>query len=129
MVIVFISKNLITYLIFESLNSVPETVRLCLPRLWNLFCINKVPSTPIALNKPPCTCYIDGVPRVSESVVLKLDPRLIARRFTVTLDHHTVEPGITMGTCYSIITETVRNWEIKLIPGIPHYFLHTCTIS
>ena len=111
-------------------NFVPETVGFCLPRLWNLFSVNKMTSTPIALNKPPGACYIDSVPRVSESIVLKLDPWLIAGRFTVTLDHHTVEPGITMGKCFSIITETVRNLQIKLIPPVSfHHFLHTCTIS
>ena len=52
------------------------------------------PRSPVALHEAPGPCHVHGVPRISEPVVLKLDPRLVASRFAVSLDHHTVEPGI-----------------------------------
>ena len=52
------------------------------------------PGSPVALHEAPGPCHVHRVPRISEPVVLKLDPRLVASRFAVALDDHTVETGI-----------------------------------
>ena len=69
-----------------------------------------MPGAPVALDEPPGPGHVDGIPGVSEPVVLKLDPGLIAGRLAVALDHHTVKPGVTtMGKMLEKgITETVR---------------------
>ena len=60
------------------------------------------PCSPVALHEAPGPCHVHRVPRISEPVVLKLDPRLVAGGFAVTLDNHTVEPGIAENVGLSI---------------------------
>ena len=60
------------------------------------------PGSPVALDEAPCPCHVHSVPRIPEPVVLKLDPRLVASRFAVSLDYHTVEPGIAENVVISI---------------------------
>ena len=52
------------------------------------------PGSPVALDEAPCPCHVHSVPRIPEPVVLKLDARLVARRFAVALDHHAMQTGI-----------------------------------
>ena len=72
----------------------PKAVGLCSPRFRHFLGVDEVSGTPIALYKPPGPGHIHSVPRISEPVVLKLDPGLVASRFAVPLDYHTVESGI-----------------------------------
>ena len=73
---------------------VPEAVGLCSSRLGYFLGVDEVSGTPIALHEPPGSGHVDCIPRVTEPIVLKLDTRLVARRFTVPFDHHTVKASI-----------------------------------
>ena len=87
---------------------------------------------PVALHKPPGAGHVDGVPRVAEPVILKLDAGLVAGRLTVALDHYAVETGIaeintvistntkilmTYLSCYQVACRTfaVKLYQIILV--------------
>ena len=55
---------------------------------------------PVTLDEPPGPSHVDRVPGVSEPVVLKLDPGLVAGRLAVTLDHDAVETSVTKEKTY-----------------------------
>lgn len=75
----------------------PEAVvlGLRLAGTWDLFGIDEMPGAPVALNESPRARDVHGVPTISESVVLEANPRLVARRLAVALDHHAVQAGVT----------------------------------
>jgi hypothetical protein len=69
----------------------PETVRLPLAAcLRDLLSIHEVPCSPVALNKSPGASHVHSIPGIAETVILKTHSGLIARRFGVALDDHTV---------------------------------------
>ena len=72
----------------------PQAVGFSFSRLGNLLGVNKVACTPVTLDKSPSTSHVDRIPRVSESVILKLDPGLVPGGLAVTLDHDAMKTGV-----------------------------------
>jgi hypothetical protein len=52
-----------------------------------------MPGAPVALDEPPCSGDVDGVPRVPEAVVFEADAGLVAGGLAVALDDDAVETG------------------------------------
>lgn len=95
----------------------PEAVWLPLAAcLGDLLSIHKVPCSPVALHKSPGTSHIHSIPGIAETVILKPHSRLVARRFGVPLDHHTVQASIT-ATCHCIVQQ-LQNFR-----GFCHYVI------
>ena len=90
----FFIKNILHSICGNSNMTAPQAVGFCFTRLGNLLGVNKMACTPVTLDKSPSTSHVDRIPRVSESVILKLDPRLVPGGLAVTLDHDAVEPGV-----------------------------------
>ena len=77
------------------MSNLPEAVWFGLARFGYLFGIDQVPGTPVTLDEAPSSGDINGVPGVTEPVILKFHPGLVTRRFAVAFDNHTVQSGIT----------------------------------
>lgn len=63
--------------------------------LRGIFGVNKVARPPIALYKSPRTSNINGIPRIAEPIIFESHARLVAGRFTVTLNYDAVQSGVT----------------------------------
>lgn len=66
--------------------------------MGHLFGIDEVSGAPVALYEPPGAGHVNGVPAVTESIVLEPDARLVSGRLAVALDDDAVETGVTAET-------------------------------